>query len=56
VRNIHRTAGLLANAAGENTIALTAVPPETPVGTPRWSPDGRQIAYDSVHDDPPSLS
>ena len=40
---------LLANAGGENTIALTAVPPETPVGTPRWSPDGRQIVYDSVY-------
>jgi serine/threonine protein kinase/Tol biopolymer transport system component len=38
----------LARADGSNSVQLSFVAPEVPIGTPRWSPDGRQIVYDTV--------
>jgi serine/threonine protein kinase/Tol biopolymer transport system component len=37
-----------AKASGINSVQLSSVGSEVPIGTPRWSPDGRQIVYDTV--------
>lgn len=38
----------IAKADGSDPVQLSRVAPETPIGTPRWSADGRQIVYDTV--------
>jgi Tol biopolymer transport system component len=35
-------------ADGSDPVQLSRVAPETPIGTPRWSADGRQIVYDTM--------
>jgi Tol biopolymer transport system component len=37
-----------ARANGTNSVPLSSVRSEVPIGTPHWSPDGRQIVYDTV--------
>lgn len=34
---------------GGSAIQLSSVAQEVPIGTPRWSPEGRQIVYDTMH-------
>ena len=37
-----------AKADGSDSTQLSSVPSEVPIGTPRWSPNGRQIVYDTA--------
>jgi serine/threonine protein kinase/Tol biopolymer transport system component len=38
----------VAKASGSDPVQLSSVGPEVPIGTPRWSPDARQIVFDTV--------
>jgi Tol biopolymer transport system component len=38
----------VAKASGSEPVQLSSVAPEVPIGTPHWSPDARQIVYDTV--------
>lgn len=38
----------VAKASDGSSVQLSSVAPEVPIGTPRWSPDGRKIVYDTV--------
>jgi Tol biopolymer transport system component len=38
----------VAKASGSEPVQLSSVGPEVPIGTPRWSPDAREIVFDTV--------